>query len=225
MDVNAMAPRLMLECIDELYTGTKFFQASSRLIFGKNQGHLNELSMKVPELPYAAAKMEADRHVRNARGNGMFACSGIFFNHESERRPNRFFSRKVSAGVAAMHLGLSDQISIGNLTSMRDFGYAQDYVLAAWMMLQSPLPRDYVIGTGETISTGDYLNLAISMYNIDRECKVVSDHMLYRSEDNFHRANISRIKDELGWEPKTSVPEIIKKMVDFDISLLQKQTA
>lgn len=225
MAVNSAAVTLMLVTLALNSRHTKFFQASSRLVFGSNYGHLNELSAKSPLIPYGAAKLSADEEIDKWRKRGIFACSGIFFNHESERRPERFFSRKVSMGVAKLVLGLSDEIKMGNLTSERDFGYAGDFVEAAWMMLQSPKPMDYVIGTGEIMSTGDYLNLAISMYDIQTQARIIHNTEPHRIEEHAQRANINRIKDELGWFPKTSVPEIIKKMVDHDIALLKKQIA
>lgn len=203
-------------------TKARFFQASSRLIFGSAEGVLNEGTPRVPTIPYGAAKYSADLYIKEAKDRGMYACSGIFFNHESEKRPERFFTRKVSMGVAKMHLGIESSITVGNLESMRDFGYAKDYMEAAWLMLQQDEPKDYVIGTGNLISTGDYLNLAIEMYCIRHQCHVNIEDQA-RGIEPVQQADISKIKKDLGWEPKTSVKELIEIMVDHDIALLQKQ--
>ena len=153
----------------------------------------------------------------------MFACSGILFNHESERRGIEFVTRKISDGVARIKLGLSDHISLGNLEAKRDWGYAPDYVEAMWLMLQQNEPEDYVIATGETHSIREFLGVAFNHIGIDDwENYVGQDPRFMRpAEVDVLRGDSTRAKNELGWEPKTSFKELVEKMVNNDLRLIR----
>ena len=153
----------------------------------------------------------------------MFACSGISFNHESERRGIEFVTRKITDGVVRIHLGLQDHIALGNLESKRDWGYAPDYVEGMWLMLQQDEPDDYVLATGETFSIRDFLELAFREVGItDWEPYVVEDPRFMRpAEVDVLRGDASKAKTCLGWEPKTDLQEMVKRMVASDLERLR----
>lgn len=178
-----------------------------------------------PRSPYGVAKLYGHWITKNYRESyGMFACSGILFNHESERRGIEFVTRKISDGVARIHLGLTDHISLGNLDALRDWGYAPDYVEAMWLMLQQEQPDDYVIATGETRSIREFLDCAFNHIGIaDWSSYVKIDEKFMRpAEVDILRGNYSKANQQLGWTPKTSFNEIVKRMVENDIQQLQR---
>ena len=152
----------------------------------------------------------------------MFACSGILFNHESERRGIEFVTRKISDGVARIKLGLEDHITLGNLDAKRDWGYAPDYVEAMWMMLQQETPEDYVIATGETHSIRDFLTEAFNHVNItDWEPYIKQDPRFMRpAEVDVLRGDYTKAKEEMEWVPQTNFSELVKKMVNNDLKIL-----
>jgi GDPmannose 4,6-dehydratase len=152
----------------------------------------------------------------------MFACSGILFNHESERRGIEFVTRKITNGVAKIHLGLQDKITLGNLDAKRDWGYAPDYCEAMWLMLQQNKPDDYVISTGETHSIRDFLDVAFGEIGITDWNKYVGQDSRYMrpAEVDVLRGDSSKALNELSWTPKTSFRELVKKMIHSDIKLL-----
>ena len=154
----------------------------------------------------------------------MFTCSGILFNHESERRGIEFVTRKITDGVARIYLGLEDMITLGNLDAQRDWGYAPDYCEAMWLMLQQTTPTDYVIATGETYSIKDFLNVAFGEVGItDWEKHVGQDPRFMRpAEVDVLRGDSSKALNELGWKPKTSFEELVRNMVGNDVKRLQK---
>ena len=154
----------------------------------------------------------------------MFACSGILFNHESERRGIEFVTRKISDGIARIKLGLSDYITLGNLDSKRDWGYAPDYVEAMWLMLQQDIPDDYVIATGNTYSIREFLDVAFNHIGIKNwEPHIKQDPRFMRpAEVDVLRGNFSKAKENLGWNPKTNFIDLVKIMVDNDVKLLSK---
>ena len=153
----------------------------------------------------------------------MFACSGILFNHESERRGIEFVTRKITDGVARIHLGLQDKITLGNLDAKRDWGYAPDYCEAMWLMLQQETPDDYVIATGETHSIRVFLDVAfgeVGLHNWDKY--IGQDPRFMRpAEVDVLRGDSTKAYNELGWKPKTSFEELVKKMVKNDIGELE----
>jgi len=154
----------------------------------------------------------------------MFACSGILFNHESEKRGIEFVTRKISDGVARIHLGLADHITLGNLDAKRDWGYAPDYIEAMWLMLQQDTPDDYVIATGETRSIREFLEAAFQIIGITEwESYIKVDPRFMRpAEVDVLRGDYSKAQKQLGWTPKTSFNDLVRIMVNNDINLLNK---
>ena len=178
-----------------------------------------------PRSPYGVAKLYGHWITKNYRESyNMFACSGVLFNHESERRGIEFVTRKISDGVAKIKLGLADHISLGNLEAKRDWGYAPDYVEAMWLMLQQDIPNDYVIATGKTYSIKDFLNEAFNHVGIKNwEIYIKQDPRFMRpAEVDVLRGDYKKAQLEMGWEPQTTFSELVKKMVDNDLKLLNK---
>jgi len=177
-----------------------------------------------PRSPYGVAKLYGHWITKNYRESyDMFACSGILFNHESERRGIEFVTRKISDGVARIKLGLADHITLGNLDSKRDWGYAPDYVEAMWMMLQQETPEDYVIATGETHSIRDFLTEAFNYVGIKDWSKYIKQdpRFMRPAEVDVLRGDYSLAELEMEWVPQTNFSELVKKMVDNDLELLK----
>ncbi|MEK7145973.1 MAG: GDP-mannose 4,6-dehydratase [Patescibacteria group bacterium] len=199
----------------------KIYQASSSEMFGKVRATpQNEDTPFHPRSPYGVAKVFAHYAGMNYRESyDMFICSGILFNHESPRRGEEFVTRKISRGVAKIHLGLAKELTLGNLDAKRDWGFAGDYVKAMWMMLQQEKPEDYVIGTGETHSIRDFLDAAFKVVGIaDWKPYVKIDERLYRpAEVDLLIADSSKAKKELGWEPEMSFQSLVELMVKEDL--------
>jgi GDPmannose 4,6-dehydratase len=223
-EVTGLGVLRMLEAIREYNPQIKFYQASSSEMFGKMvENPSNENSPFYPRSPYGVSKLYGHWITKNYRESyNIFACSGILFNHESERRGLEFVTRKISDGVAQIKLGLADHITLGNLDAYRDWGYAPDYVEAMWLMLQMPEADDYVIATGETHSIREFLDIAFKHIGIqDWSSYIKTDPRFMRpAEVDVLRGDYTKAKNELGWEPKTSFEELVKKMVDNDIKLL-----
>jgi GDPmannose 4,6-dehydratase len=223
-DVTGLGVLRILEAIREFNPNIKFYQASSSEMFGRMvENPANENTPFYPRSPYGVAKLYGHWITKNYRESyGMFACSGILFNHESERRGIEFVTRKISDGVARIHLGLTDHISLGNLDALRDWGYAPDYVEAMWLMLQQDQPDDYVIATGETRSIREFLDAAFNYIGItDWSSYVKIDEKFMRpAEVDILRGNYSKAKLQLYWTPKTSFDELVERMVANDIKQL-----
>jgi GDPmannose 4,6-dehydratase len=216
----------MLEAIREYGNkDIRFYQASSSEMFGRMvENPANEYTPFYPRSPYGIAKLYGHWTCKNYRESyGMYNCSGILFNHESERRGKQFVTRKITHGVAKIHLGLADVLALGNLEASRDWGYAPDYIEGMWMMLQQDAPDDYVLATGETRTIRELLNVAFSFVGIeDWSQYVIKDEKFFRpAEVDVLRGNASKAENVLGWKPKTTFQEMIKKMVQNDINLLQ----
>lgn len=224
-DVTGLGVLRILESIREYNLKIKFYQASSSEMFGRMvENPAKESTPFYPRSPYGVSKLYGHWITKNYRESyGMFACSGILFNHESERRGIEFVTRKISDGVAKIKLGLADHIVLGNLDSKRDWGYAPDYVEAMWMMLQQEIPNDYVIATGKTYTIKHFLTKAFEHIGIkDWEPYVKLDPQLIRpSEVDVLRGDCTKAKKELGWSPKTTLSELVKIMVDNDLDLLK----
>jgi GDPmannose 4,6-dehydratase len=225
-DVTGLGVLRILEAIREYEKSIKFYQASSSEMFGRMvENPSRESTPFYPRSPYGVAKLYGHWITKNYRESyGIYACSGILFNHESERRGINFVTRKISNGVAKIHLGMADYITLGNLEAKRDWGYAPDYVEAMWLMLQQEEPDDYVIATGETHSIKDFLTLAFSQVGIDNWEKYVRQdpRFMRPAEVDVLRGDSSRARDELGWERKVKFDDLVKKMVENDINLLKK---
>ncbi len=225
-EFTAVGVTRLLEAIRETDPSIRFYQASSSEMFGKAQEvPQRETTPFYPRSPYGVAKVYAHWITVNYRESfGLFACSGILFNHESPRRGREFVTRKVSDGVARIKLGLQQNLSLGNLDAKRDWGYAGDYVEAMWLMLQQDEPRDYVIATGETHSVQEMVELAFSHVGLNWEDHVVVDPRLVRpAEVDLLVGDSSLAQKELNWRPKTSFAELIQGMVDADLERLQSQ--
>jgi len=222
-DVTGLGALRVLEAIREYGKPIKFYQASTSEMFGKMEKFANEETKFHPRSPYGVAKLYGHWITVNYRESyDMFNTSGILFNHESERRGIEFVTRKITDGVARIHLGLQDKIILGNLDTKRDWGYAPDYVEAMWLMLQQDEPRDYVIATGEIHSLEELLVIAFNEIGItDWKKYVGQDERYMRPADVFYLAgDPSKAREELGWKPKTSFEEMVSKMVTNDIKLI-----
>jgi GDPmannose 4,6-dehydratase len=205
---------------------TKIYQASTSELYGKVQEiPQTETTPFYPRSPYGVAKIYAFWITKNYRESyDMFACSGILFNHESERRGLEFVTRKITNGVAKIHLGLTDHISLGNLDAQRDWGYAPDYVEAMWLMLQQDTPDDYVIATNCTYSIRDFLDEAFLAVGIsDWEPYIKIDPQFIRpAEVDVLRGNAAKAHKQLNWSPKTDFKQMVHIMVQNDIKQLSK---
>ena len=225
-DVTGMGVLNMLEAV-RLHAGddpsaVRFYQASSSEMFGKVQEvPQSESTLLWPRSPYGVSKVYGHYMTINYRESyGMHASSGILFNHESPRRGPEFVTRKISQAVARIHLGLQDDITLGNLDARRDWGFAGDYVEAMWRMLQQDEADDYVIATGETWSIRDYLELAFKHVGIDEwEPYVKQDPRYMRpAEVELLIGDASKAKEKLGWTPSVSFSELVSMMVDSDVA-------
>jgi len=225
-NVTGLGVLRMLEAIREFNPKIKFYQASSSEMFGRMvENPAKETTPFYPRSPYGVSKLYGHWITKNYRESyDMFACSGILFNHESERRGIEFVTRKISDGVARIKLGLADHISLGNLDAKRDWGYAPDYVEAMWMMLQQDTPEDYVIATGETHSIRDFLDAAFNHVGIsDWTSYIKQDPRFMRpAEVDVLRGDYKKAKDEMEWVPETKFNELVSKMVVNDLNLLSK---
>jgi GDPmannose 4,6-dehydratase len=219
----------MLEAIREYGKKIKFYQASSSEMFGKmGIDPANENTPFYPRSPYGVAKLYGHWITKNYRESyDMFNCSGILFNHESERRGHEFVTRKITDGVAKIHLGITDKLYLGNLDAKRDWGYAPDYVEAMWLMLQQDTPDDYVIATNKVYSVRDFLDLAFAEVGIsDWSQYVVQDPKLFRpAEVDFLLGDSTKARKTLVWEPKTEIKDLVKIMMNNDINLLKHKYA
>ena len=227
-EYTALGVTRLLEAIRIVNPKIKFYQASSSEMFGKVQTvPQNERTPFYPRSPYGVAKVYGHWITVNYRESfGIFACSGILFNHESPRRGLEFVTRKVSDGVARIKLGLAPELRLGNLAAKRDWGFAGDYVKAMWLMLQQDEPDDYVIATGETHSVEELVSLAFSYVGLDWRDHVVIDERFYRpAEVDLLVGDASRAREKLGWRPEVSFEQLVRMMVDADLQRWQHALA
>jgi GDPmannose 4,6-dehydratase len=218
-EIVALGTVRLLEAIRETGISTRFYNASSSEMFGSATPPQREDTAFQPRSPYAAAKLYAHWMTTNYReGYGMFACSGILFNHESPRRGETFVTRKITKALARIKLGKQDKLFLGNLDAKRDWGFARDYVEAIWLMLQQEKPDDFVIATGETHSVREFLEEAFSYLNLDWEKYVEIDPRYYRpTEVDVLLGDSSKARNKLGWKPKVTFNELVRLMVDSDL--------
>ena len=223
-DVTGLGVLRVLEAIREYGKGIKFYQASTSEMFGRMvENPAKETTPFYPRSPYGVAKLYGHWITKNYRESyDMFNCSGILFNHESERRGIEFVTRKITDGVARIHLGLRDDITLGNLDSKRDWGYSPDYVKSMWLMLQQDEPNDYVIATGKSHSIREFLDAAFQHIGIVHWDEYVKQdpRFMRPAEVDVLRGDSTKARDELGWTLSTSFQEMISKMVSNDINLL-----
>ena len=226
-DVNGLGVLRMLEAIREYGQEVRFYQASTSEMFGRMvENPANENTPFYPRSPYGVSKLYGHWITKNYRESyDIFASSGILFNHESERRGIEFVTRKITDGVAKIHLGLQDKIMLGNLDAKRDWGYAPDYVEAMWLILQQDKPGDYVISTGETHSIREFLDAAFKHIGIDdwSECVGQDERFMRPAEVDVLRGDSTKAQTELGWKPKTSFEDLVGKMVKNDIDRLKNE--
>ncbi len=223
-EFDAVGVTRILEAIRLTNPEARFYQASSSEMFGKvRESPQRETTPFHPRSPYGVAKVYGHYITVNYRESyGLFACSGILFNHESPRRGKEFVTRKVSDGVARIKLGLANELRLGNLAARRDWGFAGDYVRAMWLMLQQPKPDDYVIATGEAHTVQELVELAFDHVGLDWRKYVIEDPALYRpAEVDTLLGDWSYARERLGWKPEVSFPELVRMMVDADLALLQ----
>jgi GDPmannose 4,6-dehydratase len=226
-DVTGAGTLRLLEAIRESGVQTRFYQASSSEMYGSAPPPQSEATPFHPRSPYAVAKVAAFWAAVNYReAYGMYACNGILFNHESERRGETFVTRKITRAVARIKHGLQDKLYLGNLDAKRDWGYAPDYVEAMWMMLQADAPDDYVIATGETHSVREFLELAFAHAGLEWETHVEIDPRYFRpSEVDALLGDPSKARERLGWAPKVGFEELVRIMVEADVASLEDQMA
>jgi GDPmannose 4,6-dehydratase len=249
-DIIGLGTTRLLESIQRSGIKTKYYQASSSEMFGAAKPPQNENTVFYPRSPYAAAKVYAYWLTVNYReGYNLFACNGILFNHESPRRGETFVTRKITRAIAAILAGKQERLYLGNLDAKRDWGYAPEYVECQWLMLQQDRAEDFVIGTGESHTVREFVELAFSYAGIEIEWKgkgaeekgivrsltspqppaklkpgnvlIEIDPRYFRpTEVDFLLADASKAKKKLGWEPKITFQELVKIMVDADMELV-----
>jgi GDPmannose 4,6-dehydratase len=224
VNVGAVAVTRLLEAVRNGGFETRFFQASSAWVFGRpDVAPQNERTPYAPVEPYGAAKAFGDFMVSAYRErHGLFCCSGILYNHESPRRPERFVSRKITKTAAAIKRGLASELVLGNVEARRDWGYAKDFVEAAWLMLQGEEPADYVVATGETHSVREFAEVAFRELGLDWTRYVRSDSALGRGGGEVHNlvGDASAARERLGWRPSVAFDELVRLMVAADLAAL-----
>jgi GDPmannose 4,6-dehydratase len=226
-EFTALGVTRILEAIRLVHPSARFYQASSSEMFGKvTETPQRETTRFYPRSPYGVAKVYGHWITVNYRESyGLYAVSGILFNHESPRRGVEFVTRKVSEGVARIKRGLATELRLGNLDARRDWGFAGDYVDAMWRMLQQPEPRDYVVGTGVAHSVRELVEIAFGHAGLDWQRYVVQDPRFVRpAEVDLLLADPSRARSELGWVPRLPFEDLVRMMVDEDLRRLAPRT-
>ena len=227
-EFTALGVTRMLEAIRLVDPAIKFYQASSSEMFGKvRETPQTELTPFHPRSPYGVAKAYGHWITVNCRESyGIFACSGILFNHESPRRGREFVTRKITDHVARIKLGTATELRLGNLDAKRDWGFAGDYVRAMWMMLQQPVADDFVIATGRTHSVRDFCQIAFEHVGLDYRKYVAIDQQFVRpAEVDLLLGDSAKAKRQLGWEPEVSFERLVTMMVDADLDYHRQRTA
>ena len=229
MDITGNGALRILEAIRDFQNDSgkkvKFYQASSSEMFGSSPPPQNEKTPLIPQSPYGAAKIFAYNMTNLYReAYGLFAVNGILFNHESPRRGETFVTRKITRAIARIKAGLDKKLYLGNLNAKRDWGYAPEYMEEAWLMIQQPKPDNYVIGTGETHTVKEFVELAFKEAGLGNWKKYVEiDPQYYRpAEVHYLVADTTKAKKVLKWQPKTKFKDLVKTMVWNDISELEK---
>jgi len=225
-EVTALGAVRLLEAIRKVGVSCRFYQASSSELYGRVvEVPQSERTPFHPRSPYAAAKAYAFYITQNYReAYGLFASNGILFNHESERRGETFVTRKITRAIGRIVTGRQHELFLGNLDAKRDWGHAEDYVEAMWLMLQQPEAEDYVVGTGETHSVREFLELAFGQVGLDWQKYVKVDPRYYRpAEVDLLLADPTKAKERLGWTPKVSFKTLVERMVRSDVALAERE--
>ena len=225
-DVNSIGVLYLLESIKNYSPNTKFYQASTSEMFGNSNenGIQNEDTNFTPKNPYGISKLYSYWLTNNYKESyGMYCTNGILFNHESPIRGKEFVTRKITDGVARIHLGLNKDITLGNIDTYRDWGFAGDFVEAIYLTLQQQNPDNYVISTGESHSIREFLTIAFNRVGIENwEPYVKNDPQFYRpTEVHILKSDCTISKNKLGWEPKTSFVDLVNLMVDEDVKRIK----
>jgi len=224
-EFNSQGVTRVLEAIRHVDASIRVYQASSSEMFGKvREVPQTERTPFYPRSPYGVSKAFGHYITVNYRESyGLFACSGILFNHESPRRGLEFVTRKITDGVARIKLGLANELRLGNLQAKRDWGFAGDYVRAMWLMLQQDEADDYVVGTGETHSVEEFVRIAFDQVGLDWHQHVVVDPQFYRpAEVDLLLADPTKAHEVLGWHREVSFEQLVRKMVDSDVAALSR---
>jgi GDPmannose 4,6-dehydratase len=230
-DVTGLGVLRLLEAIRGFQQSSgkavRFYQASSSEMFGAAKPPQSILTPFHPRSPYAVAKTQAFWHAVNHRESyGMFNCNGILFNHEGPRRGETFVTRKITRAVGRIKMGLQQELRLGNLDALRDWGHARDYVEAMWLMLQQEAPGDYVVATGEAHSVREFAQIAFAAVDLNYEDFVIVDPRFFRpAEVDYLLGDITHTKEKLNWEPRTSFAEMVREMVHHDLELAQQEKA
>ena len=226
LQTNINGTHYILSSVKEVSKDIKVYFAGSSEMFGKvRETPQNEDTGFYPRSAYGISKVAGFELTRNYReAYNIFACSGILFNHESERRGFEFVTRKISHSVARIKHGLQSSIELGNIKAKRDWGHAKDYVYAMWLMLQQDSPKDYVIGTGKTFTVENFVKKAFEFAGLDYRDYLKINKSFYRpSEVELLIADASKAKIELGWEPKIGFDQLVEMMVDSDLRQINKK--
>jgi len=227
-EFTALGVTRALEAIRSVDPAIRFYQASSSEMFGKVQAvPQDEETPFYPRSPYGVAKVYGHWITVNYRESfGMFACSGILFNHESERRGKEFVTRKITDGVARIKLGLATELRLGNLDAQRDWGFAGDYVRAMWLMLQQAEAQDYVVSTGRTHTVREFCRLAFATVGLEYRDHVVEDARFFRpAEVDLLIGDPGKAKRVLGWEPEVTFEALVERMVLADVARLRPRAS
>lgn len=225
-EITAIGVTRLLETIHRVNSGIRFYQASSSEVFGNpREVPQRETTPFCPRNPYGVAKVYGHWITVNYRETmGLYAVSGILFNHESPRRGLEYVTRKIANGAARIKLGLANDLQLGNLDATRDWGFAGDYVKAMWLMLQRDEPEDFVVGTGQTHSVREFCDIAFRYVGLNYQDYVVVDPNYYRpTEENSLVANPAKARQKLGWKPSVDFQGLVHTMVEADLEQLARQ--
>ncbi len=228
-DVVAVGTLRLIEAVRDYVSHAKrdvrFYQAGSSEMFGAAAPPQHEQTPFRPRSPYAASKVAAYHYAVNYReAYNLFICNGILFNHESPRRGETFVTRKITRAVGRIVIGLQDKLYLGNLESQRDWGFAGDYVEAMWLMLQQDQPEDYVVATGKTYAVQTFLEMAFNYVKLDWKQYVEIDPRYYRpTEVDILLGDASKAYETLGWQPSTTLEELVAMMVEHDLNLARQE--
>jgi GDPmannose 4,6-dehydratase len=227
VELGGLAIARLLEALRTMRNAPRLFQSSSSWVFGRPaRSPQNEQTPYAPVEPYGAAKALGDFLIRGYRErHELYACSGLFYNHESPRRPERFVTRKITKAAASIALGLSHRLVLGDVEARRDWGYAPDYALAAWLMLQADEPADFVVATGRAHTVREFAEEAFRAAGLELERHLVLDPSLTRAKGQVADlvGDASALRDAVGWSPTVSFGELVRLMVESDLAALSAE--